>query len=119
MFFPFPKGPFPTVNLGTNAFLSIQIVNLMPGVPNQIVPSLTPVAEAQLLLSPGQVSPHTLVGSAQDAQTTHCMHQRISLTIVLVSTAAQPAKVANVCRFFPECKNVDCQFYHPKVRKKK
>ncbi|TWW68915.1 Zinc finger CCCH domain-containing protein 14 [Takifugu flavidus] len=33
---------------------------------------------------------------------------------VLVSTAAQPAKVANVCRFFPECKNVDCQFYHPK-----
>lgn len=59
--FPFPKGPFPTVNLGTNAFLSIQIVNLMPGAPNQIVPSLTSAAEAQLLLSPGQVSRHTLV----------------------------------------------------------
>lgn len=42
----------------------------------------------------------------------------IWLTPICVFAAAQPAKAVKVCRFFPECKNVDCQFYHPKVRQK-
>ncbi|KAM4529305.1 zinc finger CCCH domain-containing protein 14 [Fundulus diaphanus] len=28
--------------------------------------------------------------------------------------AVQPSQSATVCRFFPECKKVDCSFYHPK-----
>lgn len=37
---------------------------------------------------------------------------------IFASTAAQPAQATTMCRFFPECKNMDCQFYHPKVYKK-
>lgn len=116
--FLLPEGLSPTVNLGTNAFLSIQIVSMMPGAPNQSVPSLTSAAEALLLLSPGQVCSHHPCDSAQAAQTTRCMHQCVWLAPICVFAAAQPAKATNVCRFFPECKNVDCQFYHPKVRQK-
>lgn len=116
MFF-LPEEHSPTVNLGTNAFLSIQIVNMTPGAPSQTVPSLTSAAGALLLFSPSQVSSHFPWGSAQAAQATCCLHQHISVTPMLLSAAAQPAKATNVCRFFPECKNVDCQFYHPKVRK--
>lgn len=76
--FLFSEGPSPTVNLGINAFLSIQIVNMMPGAPKQTVPLLTSAAEAQLLFSPGQVSSHGTCGAAQAAQTTHCKHQCIS-----------------------------------------
>uniref|UniRef100_A0A674P2V9 Zinc finger CCCH domain-containing protein 14 n=1 Tax=Takifugu rubripes TaxID=31033 RepID=A0A674P2V9_TAKRU len=50
--------------------------------------------------------------SKPDCPFTHA-GRRISAA-ALPRPAAQPAKVANVCRFFPECKNVDCQFYHPK-----
>lgn len=35
-----------------------------------------------------------------------------------VSTAAQPTSAKTTCRFFPDCKNLDCQFYHPKVKTK-
>ncbi|TNM94975.1 hypothetical protein fugu_017734 [Takifugu bimaculatus] len=50
--------------------------------------------------------------SKPDCPFTHA--GRRSSAAALPRPAAQPAKVANVCRFFPECKNVDCQFYHPK-----
>lgn len=116
--FLLPEGLSPTVNLGTNAFLSIQIVSTTPGAPNQSVRSLMSAAEAQLLLSPGQVCSHHPCGSAQAAQTTCCMHQCVLRAPIYVFAAAQPAKATNVCRFFPECKNVDCQFYHPKVKQK-
>lgn len=33
-----------------------------------------------------------------------------------VSTAAQPTSAKTTCRFFPDCKNLDCPFYHPKVK---
>ncbi|KAM4522909.1 zinc finger CCCH domain-containing protein 14 isoform 2-T2 [Odontesthes bonariensis] len=29
--------------------------------------------------------------------------------------AAQPVQTTTVCRFFPECKKMDCSFYHPKL----
>lgn len=117
MLFLLPEGLSPAVNLGTNAFMFIQIVNMTPDAPNQTAPSLTSAAEARLLLSPpGQVFSHHPCGSAQAAQPTCCMHQCTWLTPVCVFAAAQAAKAANVCRFFPECKNVDCKFYHPKVR---
>lgn len=62
--FYFSEGLFPAVSSGINAFLSIQIVNTMPGVPSQTVPSLTSAAEAQLLLRrPGQVFSHYLCDS--------------------------------------------------------
>lgn len=116
MLFLLPEGHFLTVNLGTNAFLSIQTVNMTPGAPNQTVLLLTWAAEAQLLLSPDQVFSRPPFASAQTARTTWCMHQCIWLTPIGVFAAAQPVKATNVCRFFPECKKVDCQFYHPKVR---
>ncbi|XP_037541364.1 zinc finger CCCH domain-containing protein 14 isoform X2 [Nematolebias whitei] len=28
--------------------------------------------------------------------------------------AVQPAQTTSVCRFFPDCKKMDCSFYHPK-----
>lgn len=55
-FFLLLKEHFPAVSLGINAFSSIQTVNMMPGAPNQTVPSLTLAAEALALLPPGQVS---------------------------------------------------------------
>lgn len=86
--FPFSQGPSPTVNLGINAFLSIQIVNTMPGAPNQTVPLLMSAAEAQLLFPPGQVSSYGTCGAAQAAQTTHCMHQCISNSNLCIRSGA-------------------------------
>lgn len=37
------------------------------------------------------------------------------LTQPNVSTAAQQVSAKSTCRFFPDCKNLDCSFYHPKV----
>lgn len=57
-FFVFSPGLFPAASLGTNAFLSILIVNMTPGVVSQTVPLPTSVAEAPLLLLPDQVLWH-------------------------------------------------------------
>lgn len=42
--------------------------------------------------------------------------QSSSLTRVFVFAAAQPVQTTSVCRFFPDCKKMDCPFYHPKVK---
>ena len=39
-----------------------------------------------------------------------------SLTRLFAFTAVQPVQTTSVCRFFPECKKMDCPFYHPKVK---
>lgn len=65
----FSEGLFPAVNLGINAFLSIQIVNTMPGVRSQTAPSLTSAEGArQVLRLPGQVSFHYLCDSTPAVQ---------------------------------------------------
>lgn len=51
----FVKGLFRAASLEINVFLSIRIVNMMPGVLSQIVPSLMSAAEAQRLLHLNQV----------------------------------------------------------------
>lgn len=120
----FYKGPFPTASLGINAFLSILIVNMTPDVPNQIVPSLMSAAEAQLLLYLNQVLLVSLLYIAASTIIKQILAELrgvkifhyTTLTGFTVFTAPPLVQTTSVCRFFPECKKMDCPFYHPKVK---
>lgn len=39
-----------------------------------------------------------------------------SLSLTLMFAAVQQTQPTSICRFFPECKKMDCPFYHPKVK---
>lgn len=111
--FSFSEGLFPAASLGINAFSFILIVNTTPGVASQIVLSLMSAAEAQLLLRPGQVLSHYL---CQHILSLCAYSTVLNENRLFVSTAVQPAHTTSVCRFFPDCKKMDCPFYHPKVK---
>lgn len=39
------------------------------------------------------------------------------LSLTLMFAAVQQTQPTSICRFFPECKKMDCPFYHPKVKR--
>lgn len=117
LLFSLSEERFPNAGLGINASSFTPTVNTMPNAQSLTVLSLMSAAEEPLLLHTNQVflSHCTIIRHFYNSR---CVWiDTFHLSNNNIFAAVQPPPTASVCRFFPDCKKVDCPFYHPKVRK--